>query len=273
MKTMNQASLMFHLASGRPPPGRAILVAAFGLALSCAPAWSQGGIDEDADGILRAMTDYLKSLKAFSTDYDSDYEIVDKQGQKLQYSASGTITASRDAGFLMTRKGPYADTQLTFDGKTISLYGKALNVYAQIDSPGPSIDQAVQEFRMSTGLDAPGADLLSADPYAVLTEGVVSGSLVGDAYLAGVECDHLAFRTEAVDWQIWITKGEKPLPMKYVITTKWVTGAPQYSLRLSNWKIGDIEAGMFPFTPPGDAKKLDGIYSDEIGELTLERSE
>ena len=112
------------------------------------------------------MTNYLKGLKAFSVDYDTDHEIVDKAGQKIQYSASGSITASRGDGFRMTRKGPYADVEVTFDGKLISLHGKGMNVYAQIESPGPSIDEAVEEFRMSTGLDAAGADLLSADPYA-----------------------------------------------------------------------------------------------------------
>jgi hypothetical protein len=174
----------------------------------------------------------------------------------------------------MTRKGPYADVEVTFDGKLISLYGKGMNVYAQIESPGPSIDEAVEEFRMSTGLDAAGADLLSADPYAVLTEGATAGKLVGEAYVGGVACDHLAFRNDAVDWQIWVQKGEQPLPLKYVITTKWVTGAPQYELRLSNWNASAaIDPKVFAFAPPADAKKLERVYSDEVGELTLEGAE
>ena len=244
-----------------------------GLALSCAPAWSQSGIDPEADAILLAMAEQLKGLKAFSVDYDVDHEIVDLTGQKLQYSASGTMTTSRGSGFLMTRKGPYADLEVSFDGKVISLYGKGLNVYAQMDSPGPSIEAAVQEFRMSTGLDAAGADLLSDDPYAVLTENVVSGALVGTAFVGGVESDHLAFRNDAVDWQIWIGKGEQKLPLKYVITTKWLTGAPQYSLRLSNWNVGEVDAKLFSFTPAADAKKLEAVNADAIGELTLEGGE
>ncbi len=269
---MNQQNLKSSLASGRR---RAVLAAAsIGLALTVAPAWSQNtAIDPDANAVLLAMADQLKGAKAFSVEYDADHEIVDKQGQKLQYSASGTITASRDAGFLMTRKGPFADVEISFDGKVISLHGKGLNVYAQMDSPGPSIDEAVQEFRMSTGLDAAGADLLSADPYAVLTEGVVSGALVGTAFVGGVECDHLAFRNDAVDWQIWISKGDQKLPMKYVITTKWVTAAPQYQLRLSNWSVGDVDTKLFTFTPAADAKKLDEVNADAIGELTLEGGE
>ncbi len=126
---------------------------------------------------------------------------------------------------------------------------------------------------MSTGLDAAGADLMSADPYAVLTEGVTQGALVGTAHVGGVECDHLAFRTDAVDWQIWVSTGDQKLPMKYVITTKWVTGAPQYSLRLSNWNTGEVDAKLFAFTPPADAKKLEEVHADEVGDLTLEAGE
>ncbi|AZO68461.1 DUF2092 domain-containing protein [Mesorhizobium mediterraneum] len=267
---MNQAILKSHLRS-RP---RSIGIAAIsiGLALSVSPSWGQNVIDADADGILVAMTNHLKSLQAFTVDYDTDHEIVDLAGQKLQYSASGSVQASRGDGFHMTRKGPFADVELTFDGKVISVHGKGMNVYAQLDSPGASIDEAVEEFRVSTGLDVAGADFLVTDPYAVLTEGVTSGRLVGDAFVGGVECDQLAFRNDAVDWQIWISKGDQKLPVKYVVTTKWVTGAPQYSLRFSNWKAGEVDAELFSFKPPANAKKLERIDSDEVGELVLEGS-
>ncbi|MEI5682082.1 MULTISPECIES: DUF2092 domain-containing protein [Mesorhizobium] len=251
-----------------------MLAAAVGLVLSYGPAWSQSAIDKDADDILVAMSNHLKGLKAFSVDYDTDHEIVDTAGQKIQYSASGSIAASRGEGFRMTRKGPYADVEVTFDGKVISLYGKGMNVYAQLESPGPSFDEAIEEFRISTGLDAAGADLLSADPYAVMTEGAIEGKLIGEASIGGVQCDHLAFRTDAVDWQIWVQKGEQKLPLKYVITTKWVTGAPQYALRLSNWNVtSENDPKLFAFVPPTDAKKLEQVYSDEVGELTLESGE
>ena len=48
----------------------------------------------------------------------------------------------------------------------------------------------------------------------------------------GVVCDHLAFRNLDTDWQIWVESGERPLPRKYVITSKTVAAAPQYTLRL-----------------------------------------
>lgn len=252
-------------------PYTLVIVAAVCATASVAAA--QEAVDAEAARLLAAMSNNLKSMPTLSASYDADQEIIDLKGQKIQYSASGTMALDRSKGFRMTRKGPFADAEVIFDGKTISLHGKGLNVYAQLESPGASIDDATEELRASTGLDAPGADLLASDPYAVLTDGVTSGTVVGSAFVGGVESDHLAFRTDAVDWQIWISKGSNPLPLKYVITTKWVTGAPQYALRLSNWKSDGVDAAQFNFTPPAGARKLDSVNADVIGDMSLEAGE
>lgn len=234
------------------------------------PASARDGIDPEADRILAAMSENLKSMPTLSVDYDADQEVLNLEGQKIQYSASGSIALDRAKGFRMKRMGPFAQAEVIFDGTTISLHDKITNVYAELQSPGSSIEDATEELRTATGLDAPGADLLASDPYAVLTDGVTEGTLVGSAFVNGVECDHLAFRTEIVDWQIWISKGSEPLPRKYVITTKWMTGAPQYTLRLNNWKSDEIEAAQFKFMPPADANKLEHVHADVTGELSLE---
>jgi hypothetical protein len=52
---------------------------------------------------------------------------------------------------------------------------------------------------------------------------------LGSGVIGGVECNHLAFRTPDVDWQIWIAQGDRPYPCLYVITSPKVAGYPQYS--------------------------------------------
>lgn len=240
------------------------------LGLIAAPASAQQ-IDAEADKVLHSMADYVAGLKAFTVNYDADSEAVDIDGQKLQYSASGSVAVERPGKLKVSRKGAFVDAVLTFDGKTISIYGKKANAYGQLESPGPTIDDAVEEVRAATGFDASGADLFAADPYAVLTEDITKGVYVGTGLVGGVECDHLAFRNPRVDWQIWVQKGEQPLPLKYVITTKWVTGAPQYSVRLSDWNVApQIDAAQFTFAAPEGAKKLEQISADQIGELSVE---
>jgi hypothetical protein len=68
----------------------------------------------------------------------------------------------------------------------------------------------------------PGADLLLSNVYDGLMADVVDAKDLGSGMIGGIECDHLAFRTEDVDWQIWIAQGDRPYPCRYVITTKHV---------------------------------------------------
>ncbi len=249
---------------------RAIAVASFliGLGLPLAEARSQGTIDADADRILRSMSSYMTALTAFTADYDVESEIIDRSGQKLQFNSSGTIVVQRPGKLYAHRKGAFADAELYFDGKTVTLFGEKMNAYVQIDSPG-TIDNAIDEVRGETGLDMAGADLLYSDPQAGLLTDVESGAYLGTEVISGIECDHLAFRARQVDWQIWVESGDTPVPMKYVITSKWVTGAPQYSVRMHDWNVHpEIDAKRFEFAPAAGATKIESITANEIGEIS-----
>lgn len=238
------------------------------ISLISAPVMSADSIDPEADRILKSMSSYLAQAKAFSVNADIDIEVVTKNGQKLQLSSFATVVLQRPNNFQIERRGMLADTKLIFDGKTLTLYSNKRNVYAQIDLQG-SIDDAIRTFELETGIPAPGADILFADPYAILSTGVENSTYLGTAYINGIECYHLAFREDEFDWQIWIQVGDQPLPMKYVITSTWQTGAPQYELRLRDWVINpEINDGMFTFSAPQGATRLESLPVNDFDELT-----
>jgi hypothetical protein len=243
------------------------LICVFGCALASGPLQAAEGLDAEADGILKSMSTYLGGLKAFSVDADIDLEVVTKSGQKLQFSSVATAVLKRPSGFHITRKGMAADAEFIFNGETLTLYGKNLNAYAQVKVPG-NTDDAILAYELETGIAAPGADLLFSDPYAVLSRGIQKGDYLGTAYVNGVECHYLVFREGKVDWQLWVQSGDKPLPMKYVITSKWQAAAPQYAIRFRNWDTSlEIPAGQFAFTAPVGAENLGTITVNELGEF------
>lgn len=259
------------LQSHRTIPAIRQAVLAAGIIMSCgfAPACVFGAdsIDPESDKILRSMSTYLGGLSAFRVNADVDNEIIDLQGQKLQLSSSATAVIERPTKFHMTRHGVFADAEIIFDGKIVTLHGKNQNVYAQIEAPG-SIDDAFEAVQFETGLDLPGMDFLYADSYPLLTSETMSSTYHGSAFVEGIECHYLSFRKAKVDWQLWVQAGDTPLPMKYVITTKWMTGAPQYSVRFRDWDTQPkIEANQFSFTIPKGAKQLDALTVNEAGEL------
>jgi hypothetical protein len=110
--------------------------------------------------------------------------------------------------------------------------------------------------------------LLLSNAYDVLMSDVIDAKHIGQGVIDGVECEHLAFRDPDTDWQIWVEVGPRPTPRKYVITSKAVTGGPQYTLRIKDWKTdAQLGADAFVFKPPADAKKIDLKALSEIDEV------
>ncbi len=240
-----------------------------GICLGAGPAMSADGVDPDADKILKSMSTYLGGLPAFTVSADVDSEVIDLLGQKLQFSSSAALAVKRPGKLYMSRQGAIANMEIIFNGKTLTLNGKGLNVYKQIESPG-TIDDALNTIQLEIGLDLPGTDLFYADPHISLSSGVVSSTYLGTDYVNGVECHNLAFRQEKTDWQLWVQVGDAPLPMKYIITTKWMTGAPQYSVRFRDWNTKpQIEANRFEFSASEGARKFETVEVNEMGELMI----
>lgn len=259
------------LSSHRPrrftaePKTWAIVLA---IAIGAAASISDARADQaQAKGLFKAMSDYLAAQKAISFDYDTNLEIVSTQGEKIGLASSGTSTLNRPDKIHLTRAGGFTNVEMVFDGKTLTLLGKNTNLYAQIEAPG-TIDQLVDVLRDKYHRPVPGADLLMSDPYNELMPLVTEVKDLGSGVIHGVECDHLAFRTTEVDWQIWIAQGARPYPCRYVITSKKVTGWPQYTLDITAWKAGpEVAPDGFKLEIPAGAKKLTADQVPDLNEI------
>jgi hypothetical protein len=230
----------------------AAAIAVVTTALAHAPhAAAQDG--EGADKILKAMSDYLATQKTVSLTYDSDIEVVTTALQKIQFTSSGQVQLSRPDKLRATRSGGYADVELVYDGKQLTIFGKGANAYTQVDAPG-TVDQLINRLHDEFGISSPGADLMLSDSYSYLMADVIEARHIGHGVIDGVDCNHLAFRNADTDWQIWIEIGARPIPRKFIITSKGVTGAPQYTLRVKDFRTdAGAVADAFVFKPPQGA--------------------
>ena len=184
--------------------------------------------EDDAARILNAMTDYTSGQKSISATFDSDIEVITPDLQKLQFTSSGQIRLERPDKLRIKRTGGYTDVDLVFDGKTVSLYGNNAKAYVQADAAG-TIDQLIDRLQSTAGGAMPGTDLLLSNAFDELTATVIEARHIGQGVIDGVECEHLAFRGVDTDWQIWIESGARPIPRKYVITSK--TLPPRHNIR------------------------------------------
>jgi len=239
----------------------------FCLAIVLTASGTANADEADAKRLLKAMSDYLAAQQDIAFAYDSILEVVTQDGQTLSLASSGEVSLKRPDKLHVTRAGGFADVDMHFDGKTMTILGKNLNIYTEIEAPG-TIDQLADVMRDQYNRPLPAADLLLSNPYELLMEGVVDVKDLGSGVIGGVECDFLAFRTEEVDWQIWIAQGERPYPCRFVITSTVIVGGPQYSIQVRDWKTGDeVAASDFSFTNSTNATRVELENLEGAGDL------
>jgi hypothetical protein len=226
--------------------------------------------EANARQLFKAMSDYMVGQKAISFSYDSDLAIVTSDLQKVDFVSSGTLTLSRPNKLRMTRTGGFVDVEMVYDGENLGILGKNLDVYSRVPSKG-TIDNLIDTLRFDFGLEMPAADLISSSPFDIMMSNVTDVKDLGSGVIGGKECDHLAFRTEDTDWQIWIAQGDAPYPLRFMITSKMMAQAPSYTIDVKDWKTGQAVAADTFALNTGDAKevKIGDLHGlDEVPDLS-----
>jgi hypothetical protein len=225
-----------------------------------------GARAEDPKAMFKEMSDYLASQNAIAFDYDANLDVVTTEGERLGLASSGKMTLNRPNKLHATRTGGFADIEVAFDGTNLTLLGKNTKAYAQVPLAG-NIDHLVDELRNKYGRPVPAADLLLSNPYEQLIPLVKEAKDLGSGVIGGVECDHLAFRTDEVDWQIWIAQGAQRYPCRYVITSSHTPGLPAYTIDVRSWKTGADAAGNFSVSIPAGATQLKPVEMTDFDDV------
>ncbi|WP_051242393.1 DUF2092 domain-containing protein [Stappia stellulata] len=211
-------------------------------------------IDPDAEDVLRGMCEALGGLEAFTVTSAASTEVILQDGRKLQLVATTNAIVDRGAGFRFTRQGAFGAVEVVFDGATLTVWSEATGGYAATQAAG-DLDAGLDALLATFGESAAGgADLLYADPCSNLMNGVDRGDYIGVANIDGQSAHHIYYRAAEHDWQLWISTEAPALPVRYVITSKWVTGAPQFIAQFRDWSLGAQDD--FAFAAPEGAREL-----------------
>ena len=258
----------------RPGSGRIVAIAvaslfcAWGFAAAARAEGKQGAtragnVDPKAEEYLKQCCSYLAGLQNFSFQVDETNQELDNDGQKIQYSNRRHVTLSRPSRLAVESTGDTANRRFVYDGKTVTLFDKEHNVYGT-DSAPETIDAMLDDLNRKFGYTPPLADFFFSDPCKALMQDVQSGRYVGLGTVGDTKCHHLAFRQRAVDWQIWITEGDKPLPRKMVITYKREGGEPEFTAVFAHWDTSpQISDSTFEMKAPEGAQKIDFVKAHE----------
>jgi hypothetical protein len=201
--------------------------------------------------ILKAMSDYewpAASVRALRR----RLEIITPQIETIHLVASGDLRSAGRTVFVH-RTGGYNDVQLFSNGQTATIVDTDNHLMRTCIAR--QVDQLINRFS-NNNIAMPAADLLLTNSYDELMRDVLTAAQVGLGVVDGVECNHLAFRNADVDWQIWIRTGDRPLPCRYVITSKTIAGGPQYEVTFHDWVVNPATPGAFTYAPPSGSTQV-----------------
>jgi len=233
-----------------------LLVAAAGVLYS-QEAPTKPIIDPEAATVLHQLSDHNKQVTAGVFRVSDTIDVVQADGRKLQFAHIRVFTVLRPGKLKVETTGDVTNRTVWIDGKTLTVLDRDKNVYAQLPDPG-TIDQAIDMLQEKYNMSLPAADLLSTDVYKAMTDGCGAINYVGLGYVGEEKCHHLAFTRENIDWQLWISVGDKPSARKIVITYKLLPGQPQYTLQLLKVEdAGNIKETAFTCEIPKGAEKIE----------------
>ena len=227
---------------------------------------SSEAVDPHADRILREMGEYLASATEYTFAAEVLYDSVGSNDEKTLFAGRVEVSVSRPDRLHVRYDGDERRSRIVLDGPTFTFLDVVSNLYARMEVP-TGIDAAVDTVFETVGQSVPIADLVYADPYATLIESAETGFVVGRPEVDGAPCHHLAFSNEAIDWQIWIEDGPRPVPRRLVITYRNEPGSPQYIAGLSGWDFHPrLSKPYFVFRPPAGSEEIEflSVEGEEV---------
>jgi len=209
-----------------------------------------------AADLLAAMAQYLAGLQGFEVRMAGGYDAVQPSGEKIEFLELRELAVARPARLSVRQiSSDGAEDTIVFDGKTMSVFSSAAGVYAQAPQPG-SLDDALLYFVRELGMNLPLAPMLSSRFPAELAKHLKSVEYVEYALLPR-PAHHLAGRTDAVDFQVWVADGPQPVPLRIVITYRNEPAQPQFRAALVDWKFKAPDGDdAFRFEPPQGARQV-----------------
>ena len=223
--------------------------------------------DPRADQVLKDTQAYMSSLKEMKLHVEGMLDVVSPEEEVFTYTTQVDIAMKRPDKMYVKRVGVMRNQEIFYNGSELVLHSLQHKVYAKADNVPDTIDKMMDYAMAELGLQSPGSDLLYNDMYNGLMSSAVSGAYLGTVIVDGVECHHLAYRGENVDFQLWVEAGEQAKPKRFMIVSKKLPQAPRYQLMVKSLEPATLSDTMFTFVPSGDEKRIRFLTEQEIKQL------
>ena len=229
-----------------------------------AAAGEQPVIEQKAIELLKAASGHLAAARTMTFTAVVSYEHPSRYGPPLVYTSKSEVTLQRPDKLRVVTPGDGPASEFYYDGKTIMAFAPSENLVAVAEAP-PTIDAALKYAFDSAAIYFPFSDVLVADPYKDIAEGLELAFYIGQSNeVGGTTTDMVAYATHGVFVQVWIGAEDK-LPRR----ARAIYGNDPSHLRhqvdFADWQVdGAVPADAFASPRAVGAKRIPFARPDPI---------
>jgi hypothetical protein len=232
------------------PAGSAVAQGASRPAVVAPPAIE---LEPKALNIIEAACRKLAAAKSMSFTGVVSEESASRLGPPLVYTSRYEVTLQRPDKLRIVSPGDGPPTELYYDGKQLAAFAPRENYIARADAP-PTIDGALEMAFTKAQIYYPFSDLIVADPYKDLSEGLRVAFYVGQSEsVGGTTTDIVAYANDHVFVQAWIGAKDH-LPRRLRAVYRKDPGGLRHEMTITDWTL-DAPVAASTFAVPDAATK------------------
>ena len=213
-------------------------------------------LEPKAIELLKAVSSRLAAAHTLSFTAVQIFESPSRQGPPLAYAKKTDVTLQRPDRMRVIISGDGPASEFYYNGKTVTAFAPAENLLAVSDAP-PTIDAMLEAVYHSAGIFFTFTDLVVADPYKDMAEGLTLAYYVGQSHVvAGTTTDMVAYVDNGVFIQLWIgTEDKLPQMVRAIFLDDPENLRSQ--VEFSNWQLDlTVPADAFALSNATDAKRI-----------------
>lgn len=197
--------------------------------------------------VLKAACDRLAAARSMSFTAVVTYESPSRLGPPLAYTTRSEVTLQRPDKLRVITPADGPATAFYYNGKTMTAFAPAENLIAVSDAP-PTIDGALKAAFETADIYYPFTDLIVADPYKAVSDGLIMAFYIGQStVVGGTTTDMVAYADSDVFIQTWIGVEDK-LPRMVRAVYRSDRARLRHQLELSSWQL-DVSLPEGSFAP------------------------
>jgi hypothetical protein len=234
------------------------------LSFLCVCSFAQGtpgatdakDVDPLALDVLKAATQPIQQARAFTFKALIAEEQLSTSSQIVTFFHTVDIAVQRPdkAHLIFQGRGERVD----FYGSkgSIAMYSPQAKLYMIVPAKA-TIDENLAELP-AKGISIPVGPFLNSHLFELASKNLITGYVVGRVKIYDKEVHQLAFTSEDVDWQLWVTGGDSPRIIRAESISKKLEGKPRTIVQFLEWNLSPkIPADEFSFSKPADARQID----------------